>query len=503
VDLKVIMSSVVSFKYEELENKKPDVYESLLEMFTYENPKYQVNERYGYSNHNVAPNLFTFFIKGDWIHFGRGTVNKVLAVLNANDVRVSISDRRLVLPSVKYPWSKIVLRPDDQVPFVNDLIAGEQGLGRGYTSFGKTVSGLELIRELEQPATIIVHTTELQRQWFNEAVNKNTFNMPKRLVGGCGGIFQSKPSVGQLNICLYQSLSNPVHMKNYINRTGLLLTDEVQKGAIDDVQKCIKYFPAKYRYGVTANERRKDGKEFIIYDMFGDVLHTAKEKDSASKIKANINIVESDYEDLDYQWDRNHSQLLTRMALDTERNTFILRRVLARANAGLQCLIFVERKLQAFILAAALMKKGIRVALLLGKMDEDQIASLSGLARTLALDYEDKKAFEYLVKAGNDKAQVQVIIGTQKIEVGVSIRTLNYAIATTPVAGSPESVADRFNQMVGRIERTHSPELEAVYGVKPVPVFEALVDTNVKGMQKHVTNIKRHYGKRVTIIRRK
>lgn len=501
--LKITISSVVSFKWAALESENNRILEALKEMFTYDNNKFIDNERYGYSNHNVDEFITTYFIKGEYIHFGRGSLNKILAVLKAGNINFSISDKRLLLPPVAYPWSKITLRPDDQVPFKDDLIKGEQGLGRGYTSFGKTVTGLEIIRELQQPALIIVHTQELQKQWYNEAINKKTFAMPKHLVGGCGGIFQSRPTVGQLNICLYHSLSNPVHMKNYITKVGIILTDEVQRGAVDDVRKCIKYFPARYRLGVSANERRKDGKECVIYDMFGDVLHVAKEKDSASKIKAMINIVESDYEDEDYKWDRNHSQLLTRMALDEGRNTFILRRVLTRVNAGLQCLIFVERKLQAFILAAALMKKGIRVALLLGKIDDDQIDCLSGLARQLALDYEDKKAFEYLVKFGNDKAHVQVVIGTQKIEVGVSIRTLNYAIATTPVAGSPESVADRFNQMVGRIERTHSDEQVEKYGTKAVPVFEALVDTSVSGMQKHVTNIKRHYGNRVTIIRRK
>lgn len=502
MDLKIVLSSVVSFKFNSIETTFPKLYASLLQQFTYENPKYIQNEKYGYSNFNVDPYIRTFFVKGDWIHFGRGCYNRIVNALRAGGVVPLVEDRRLVLPLVEYPWSKIELRPDDQIPFVKDLSEGEQGIGIGYTSFGKTVSGLELIRALKQPATIIVHTTELQRQWYNEAKNPKTFNMPKNLIGGCGGIFQGKPSVGQLNICLYHSLSNPLHTKNYINRTGVLLTDEVQKGAIDDVRKCIKYFPAKYRFGVTANEKRRDGKEFIIYDMFGEVLHIAKEKDSASKIKSNIFVVETDYEDADYQWDRNHSKLLTRMALDKDRNTFILRRVLTRVNAGLQCLIFVERKLQAFILAAALMKKGVRVAMLLGKIEDDQKENLTGLSRTLADEYEDKKAFEYLVKNGNDKSQVQVIIGTQKIEVGVSIKTLNYAIATTPIAGSPEAVADRMNQMVGRIERTHGPELEEQYGLKPVPVFEALVDMQVNGMMKHSTNIKRHYKNRVTIIRR-
>jgi hypothetical protein len=502
VNLKIVLSSVVSFKVNDLESTKPDVYQELLTVFTYDNPKYIQNEKYGYSNYNVDMHIRTFFVKGDWIHFGRGCYNGLMNVLRTSGCVPLVDDRRLVLPSVEYPWSKIELRSDDQEPFVQDLIRGEQGIGIGYTSFGKTVAGLELIRRLKQPATIIVHTTELQRQWYNEAKNPKTFNMPKNLIGGCGGIFQAKPSVGQLNVCLYHSLSNPVHMKRYINKTGVLLTDEVQKGAVDDVRKCIKYFPAKYRFGVTANEKRRDGKEFIIYDMFGEVLHKAVEKDSASKIKSNIFVVETDYEDADYQWDRNHSKLLTRMALDKDRNTFILRRVLTRANAGLQCLIFVERKLQAFILAAALMKKGVRVAMLLGKIEDDQIANLTGLSRTLAEDYEDKKAFEYLVKYGNDKSQVQVVIGTQKIEVGVSIKTLNYAIATTPIASTPMSVADRMNQMVGRIERTHGPELEEKYGVKPTPVFEALVDLRIDSMQKHSTNIKRHYGNRVTIIRR-
>ena len=498
--LDIFVADMIYFDYSKLIYDKPTEFYSLLRLFTYENPEYKKKMAMGFYTNDTPEYIQTFNMddKTKRIGFGRGSLKKLLKHLKGFGIEYKLFDKRLTLPEILYPWSKVVLR-EEQKALILDLIKAKNGIGIAPTSFGKSISALMLIKALKQPAMIIVHTEFLQKQWIKEATNPDLFNMPKELIGGCGGIFSGKPRLGQLNICLYQSLTKPNTLKIFRNSVGCAIIDEIQKGPIDALSKVIQTLPAKYLLGVTANEARKDGKEFITYDIVGERVHVAEEKESASKIPAYINLIYTGHEDEDYEWDKQYTSMITRTALNQERNTLILQRAFSFIANKKIVLIFVERKEQAFLLQKALVKKGITCEALVGPVTEKHIKTFaSEESKEFAKNYDYKLAYDR-VKTLAEQKKISVIIGTQKAEVGLSIRTIDHAIITTPVALSILSVKDRMNQMIGRVERKYGDELEKIYGEKPIPSVDILID-EIKGFNRMRKNIVSVYGNRVSVI---
>ena len=87
-----------------------------------------------------------------------------------------------------------------------------------------------------------------------------------------GGVFK-KRKLGKLNVCIQKSLWNKDHREFFLDKVGFVGGDEVQKFAARTFQESINDFPALYRVGGSANERRKDGMEGLTYDTFGKVFH--------------------------------------------------------------------------------------------------------------------------------------------------------------------------------------------------------------------------------------
>jgi superfamily II DNA or RNA helicase len=489
----LLNKSCVLKDFESIYKSNPTIIGLLKDRFTYKNPDFVRNEKYGYSNYSVPEYLLTYHVLGSDLHLPRGCYREIVASLRNFGFEVVVVNkmnegRGLTLDVV----SPVILR-EDQQNALNDIVKYKRGLVRAPTSFGKTVTVLELLFQYKKQMTIVVHTTFLQKQWINEAVK--LFKLKPSSIGGCGGIFSSKPRVSDLNICLYHTLNKPDMLALFTKDTGVVVADEVQRAAIDMFTFCLRNFDSSIRIGVSANEKRKDGKEFIVTDHMGAVIHEAVEKASDSKILSYITIINTNYFDYEYDWDKNHSALVTRISKDKERNTLILNRCLQKVNQGKQVLIMVERKEQCFLLQGALLKKGLKVGVLAGAVSKEEINKFqSNMAKHYAFQYEEKTAYEF-IKRNTENKNLQVVIGTQKIEAGISLRTLNHLIISTLASSNIE---DRLNQIVGRIERTHGKELEKLFGVKETPTVDLLMDTKFKNIAKQKIKVKKFFEGRVT-----
>lgn len=274
-----------------------------------------------------------------------------------------------------------------------------------------------------------------------------------------------------------------------------LIVSNCQKSPIDAVQKVVNRMPAKYRYAVSAEIRRKDGKEFLTFDAFGPVVTRVRETNTDSKIICNINIVHTKYKDLAYEEDNNYSGMITRMARDSVRNILICKRAIKHVKQGDLVIIFVERKEQAGILAQMLSK--FRVDLLTGPISKDDISLIPSLSiRRLLTAYDHKNAYARITKLAEFK-KLDIIIGTQKAEVGLSIRSINYGLVTTPMNNH-----ERLKQIKGRIERTYSDvQVQRFGGLKHTPLLEVLLDNGLGPSERAADTIETTYKKRVKIIK--
>lgn len=521
--IEIIVEDKLIISTRKIQKLNKVAYQTIKDLFTYKNPKFIENQKWGYSNHDTPKSIYCYEVLDGNILISRGGKEKLEKQLKKFGIVPRYIDRTLVCETVSFEQSNTILRLD-QESFVSDLMQFDDGSGIAYTSFGKTLSLLELARRIGQPTLVLVHTTFLQEQWIKEATDPKTFNLDKKHIGGVGGMFAGKKRGYQkLNICLYQSMCKKEHLDFFKDRIGLVLFDEGQKSPIDGVQKVINNFRARYRYTASAALKRKDGKEFVTFDTFGPVRHVAIETASDSKILSQINLVPSPYQDLED--DGQYTNMITRMASDKDRNVLICKRALAKIKEGKLVLIFVERKFQAAIIAKYLGK--YRVDMLLGPTNWkdyslphlkekfkqttdsnkrkaivsklDQAQKLSPKMLEIIKDYDAKTAYDRIEKVAMVK-ELDVIIGTQKAEVGLSIRTIDHIIVTTPAGNN----AERFKQIIGRGERTYKQKEIDYFGCeKERPTVDVIVDAGVPSSRNAKDNIKEIYGKRVKTIRRR
>lgn len=543
-----IVESMIHINIKELRyscKEGATAYETVKKKFTYKNPKFVENEKWGYSNYAVEKYLKTFEIHNGQIAFSRGCYNELIKHFKKFSIELSFIDRTLVCETVDFSQSNTIMRKD-QGEFVSDLLNFDKYpygcSGIAYTSFGKTLSLLEIAKIIAQPTLILVHTEFLQKQWIKEATDPCLFNLPKSRIGGVGGVFAGKKRrLGDLNICLYHSLMKQNHLDFFKDKIGCVLFDEGQKSPIEGVQKVINKTRSRYRYTASAELRRKDGKEFITFDTFGDIAHVAVEKASDSKIMSKLKLVKTPYSDYETKGDNN--LMLTRMYSDKERNIFICRRAVKAVRQGRLVLIFTERKFHAAILYRML-SKAYKVEMLLGGVTESNFQTLECKKEVAAYSkhfdehiahkyakYKDKKvakqakkkyisdhvtmayltskktmkmameyktSFDSLVSLATKK-KINIIIGTQKAEVGLSIRTLDHGIITSPIGNNDE----RFKQVKGRFERTYKQVDIDLFGcMKDVPTIDVLVDGNYTSINAS-DRIKNVWGDSVTKVKSK
>lgn len=502
--LNIIVEAQLIIKEKEVRDlpKGKLILKNLKNIFTYKNPKFVEAVKWGRATRifnkstkqydEIPPKLYSYSVDYDLgrLCISRGGKEKVIEELKKFNVEPIFHDRTLVLPSISFEHSNIILR-EDQKAFKKDMLAYNDASGIAYASFGKTVTGLEIIREVAQPALVLVHTTFLQEQWIKEATSSKLFNMSIDDIGGVGGIFKGKRKLGKLNICLYHSLMNEDHLNFFKDKVGLIFFDEGQKSPVDGVQAVVNQFRARFRYTASANLERKDGKQFLTFDTFGPVKHIAIEKNSDSKILAMVNLVKTGYYDMDYEIEKNYSNFITTASLNKDRNIFICKRVIRHIRDKKLVIIFVERKIQAAILFKMLSK--FKGEMLLGKftLKQEELNEMPESVVEIIKNYDADNAYERILKLANKKL-IDYVICTQKAEVGLSIRPFDRGIITTPMGNNIE----RFNQAKGRIERTYSEEQEEFFGhKKPTPELDLLVDANEVSLES-ASAVKAKYGQK-------
>lgn len=172
-----------------------------------------------------------------------------------------------------------------------------------------------------------------------------------------------------------------------------------------------------------------------------------------------------------------------------ERNILIAKRAVVAIKNGRLVIIFVERKEQAAVLAKFLSK--FRVGLLFGAVSPKEIAELdiSDKAKEILLNNDPKKSLDEVTEKCLSK-DLDVVIATQKGEVGLSIETLGHGIVTTPVGNNLE----RLNQLKGRLERKHKDQRLKLFGEKPTPYLEVIADDYASSINSW-TAIKAQYKK--------
>ena len=145
------------------------------------------------------------------------------------------------------------------------------------TAFGKTVTGATIIARRRVNTLILVHRTELLRQW-KERLNA-FLGIGQGGVGTIGG-GRRKPT-GKIDVAVMQSLSRKGEVDPLVEDYGQVIVDECHHVGAVSFDAILKRVRARYIVGLTATPIRRDGQQPIIFMQCGPIRHTAASPASA------------------------------------------------------------------------------------------------------------------------------------------------------------------------------------------------------------------------------
>lgn len=369
------------------------------------------------------------------ITFPRGGMAKIHAVFEGEGLEWDEDDRRLSVPH-QHPQRTNVQLWIHQREAVDACLERQQGILRASTGSGKTSSLLALAVEAEQTCLVIMNSAALQEQWKERAVVE--LGLSDDDIGILGG---GSKKVRPFTLGIVNSVVRKMDDVGFHHEWGMILVDECHLAAAQTFQKCVDRFPARYRIGASADQRRKDQREFLIHDAFGGVVHDAKREDLilAGKVLDVEVYVHETNEEADWYGmpteenpDRrvDFMTLVDQLSASAERNALALRITADEVAKGEQVILFVHRREHAERLLRMISELGIRGGLMLGgaSSSEEFDRTLSGM------------------RAGT----MQVGIGTyQAVGASIDIPRLAVGVAVTPCGANRQM----FGQARGRVCR--------------------------------------------------
>jgi hypothetical protein len=293
---------------------------------------------------------------------------------------------------------------------------------------GKTNLALLAAYQINRPMLAIVDSGGLRDQWVERAVTK--LGVPANRIGIIG---DGQFSLATITIAMQQTLSKLVSAKPaWLRSFGFVVADECQGAASRTLYACIDAMPAKYRLGISAHEQRQDRKQFLIYDLFGDVGAevTPEEAIEAGKIHdVQVRIVKTQF---DASWYRAvvrsgnrwriqaaHHRLLRDMSNNGVRNDLIVSLCLDEVEYKHSRVIVLCDRIEHCEKLVGMMRglRGLRVGLLLGGKP-------------------CKAEFDRTVR-GLKSGEIDVAVGTFKATgKGIDIPDVDAVVAATPIANN-------------------------------------------------------------------
>lgn len=157
---------------------------------------------------------------------------------------------------------------------------GLGGIFRADPGYGKTVVSLRVVAALGVPAVVIVHKDFLVNQWHSR-IRKY---LPNARIGH---IQQDKVEVEgcDIVIAMLQSLAQRDYDREIYSKFGLVVVDETHRIGASTWAPVIQRFRARWRLGLTATARRKDGMEEVFFWHIGPIIANAKVKSKVPALK--------------------------------------------------------------------------------------------------------------------------------------------------------------------------------------------------------------------------
>ena len=360
----------------------------------------------------------------------RGCLDAVRLLLRANDILCDLRDERHAGDPIEVDFVGELRQ--DQEAAVAEMLQHDTGVLCAPTAFGKTVTAAAMIARRGVNTLVLVHRTELLRQWHERL--QAFLGGAKGMVGTVGG-GKSKPT-GKIDIAVMQSLSRRGEVSPIVENYGHVVVDECHHVGATSFDAILKRVKAKYVLGLTATPVRRDGQQPIIFMQCGPIRHKATNPAGAPNVLEVVPRI--DDREVDVPPEAGIQDVFRSLANDCRRTEGVVTEASEAYRQGRKVLVLTERTDHLDAILAALQEKLTPVFVLHGRMSRKQRAAVIA-----QLDQLPPEAPRILLATGK-------LVG----------EGFDHPPLDTLVLALPISWRGTLQQYVGRLHREHDNKVD-------------------------------------------
>lgn len=428
--------------------------EKLKKLASFSNPNYYRAKSKRLSTADIPKSIQCFSANAESLILPRGLMEQVQQLLKAENISCTIDNQSYEGEEIDIKFTgKLTVQQNETVETISKH---QYGVLSATTGFGKTVVGAAMIAKRGVNTLIIVHRTQLMKQWIEQL--KTFLQTDDSQIGQIGGGANKPTSV--IDVVTIQSLSRNNQVASFITQYGQVIIDECHMISAFTFERVLKQIRPKYILGLTATPKRKDGLHPIIEMQCGPIRKHIEAKNQAKirpfhhrliKRETQFKTKESDFHKI--------SQAILQ---DEERNAMIFNDVLTALDQKRTPIILTERIEHVEDMHDRFRGFVKNIIILTGKMTKK----------------ERKLAIEHLKKVASSEERLIIATG-QYIGEGFDDARLDTLFLTMPITWK-----GTLQQYVGRLHRDYDSKEEVQvydYVDHHVPSLQAKFKTRLTG----------------------
>jgi superfamily II DNA or RNA helicase len=297
----------------------------------------------------------------------RGCLDAATELLAANGIRCDFQDERYGGLPIEAAFAG-TLRVDQEVAAAA-MLQHDTGVLCAPTAFGKTVTAAALIARCGVNTLVLVHRTELLKQWQERL--QSFLGVGKGVIGTIGG-GKPKPT-GKIDIAVIQSLSRCGQVSALVENYGHVIVDECHHVGAVSFDAILKRVKAKYVLGLTATPIRRDGQQPIVFMQCGPARYTVTQLATAPHdLEVIPHLLEHS---IDLPQEAGIQDVFRHLANDPDRTAAIAASIQEAFVQGRKILVLTERTDHLNAITAALHGNVPTTFVLHGRMSKKQRAA--------------------------------------------------------------------------------------------------------------------------------
>ena len=290
-DVSSVAEIVIADKvYVGTKDMKPRMQNALRRMAAFSNPDFYKKAAMGLSTKGIPRIVFCGYDEAGYICIPRALLDSVIDRFNEVGISFTLTDNRCSGTPLDVSFNGTLY--EEQMRAAKAILEHDNGILAATTSFGKTVVGAYMIAQRKTNTLILVHNTEIQKNWIEDLnkfldVNaelpeyKTKTGRVKKRKNIIGKLHAGHNSMtGIIDVAIFSSLGKGKEINPMLEQYGMVIMDECHHGAAQTVEDIVGSAKAKYVYGLTATPKREDGLEKKVFMQFGPIRfrYTAKER---------------------------------------------------------------------------------------------------------------------------------------------------------------------------------------------------------------------------------